>query len=206
MVNGGRGATFENSVGKRLQSLKTQRFGGRPVPIDLFIVGDQDEDKTGGLLKMLQQQADAADARDHLVELRAGLGRHLCVNRLPRRHTGSAGTAWYPVEFAPFDHLVMRPEQGRLTYTLPDGLEIVVVGPERIYLEKLHAYTRTSEGGREAAGTRSAKGNLAFPEEKFSRLKVSDGGDRLPPTPLLRTGRPLHAERECPKARQRQQP
>ena len=184
MVNGGRGATFENSVGKRLQSLKAQRFGGRPVPIDLFIVGDQDENKTGGLLKMLQQQAVAADARDHLVELRAVWANIFASTGFRGAIRESLEQLGIPWNF-PFDHLVMRPEQGRLTYTLPDGLEIVVVGPQRTYLEELHTYTRRSEEGRDAAGSRSGKGTVAFPEEKFSRLNVSDGGDRLPPTPLF---------------------
>jgi hypothetical protein len=188
MVNGSMGATFEKSVGKRLQSLRTRRFADSPVPIDLFIASDQDENKTGGLLQMLRRQADVVDAKDHLVELRAVWADIFASFGFRGEIRGLLEKLRIPLN-SPFDHLVMRPERGRLTHELPDGLEIVVLGPERTYLKKLHEYTLKSEQWREDSGRVLAKKISSFPEERFSRVKVSNSGDRLPQTPIAEDGR-----------------
>ena len=79
MLNGGPASSFRDSVGKRLHALKMSRFAGNPTPIELFIATDQDEHKTGGLLRILRDQVDALSVKDRLVELRsvwANIFRH----------------------------------------------------------------------------------------------------------------------------------
>src|SRR4029453_17948278 len=48
MINAGPHAAFQDLVAPRLRALSQARFDDGPVPIELFVVGDRDEAKTGG--------------------------------------------------------------------------------------------------------------------------------------------------------------
>ncbi len=182
MVNGGTGAAFEKSVGTRLRSLRTERFADAPIPIELFVASDQDENKTGGLLRMLRQQAGAADAKDHLVELRLVWADMFASSGIRGQIRRLLEDLRVPLN-APFDHLVMRPERGRLVHKLPDGLEIVVLGPERSRLAELFADSRKNDRRHGSPRDMLVREITSFPDERLSRLEVSDGGDCLPQTP-----------------------
>jgi hypothetical protein len=87
------------------------------------------------------------------------------------------GTLSIPLN-APFDHLVQRPDEGRLTVALPGGLEIVVIGPDRARLMKLYAWSKQSD--RSFGGEPTASPVESFPEERYSQVKISQEVDSLP--------------------------
>lgn len=61
MINAGPGHRYKQSVEPRLRQLSAARYDGRPVPIELFIVGDADEEKIGGLKRLRSSMGAAAD-------------------------------------------------------------------------------------------------------------------------------------------------
>jgi beta-lactamase superfamily II metal-dependent hydrolase len=189
MINAGPRATFADTVRKRLQTLKAQRFAGAPVPIELFVASDQDEHKTGGLLAMLEEHLEAAGDVDRaVVELRGIWVNVFAAFGFRGRLRSLMATSGVPIN-EPFDHLVMRPERGQLTHALPGGLEVVVLGPTRDHLRALYEMTRRDER-RYASGperTPSAVRGEAFPDERFSRMKISESGDLLPQMPPVET-------------------
>lgn len=180
MINAGPMATFRDTVWRRLQTLKTGRFAGAPVPIELFVASDQDEHKTGGLLRMLEEQLKMAGP-DRVVELGGIWANVFAASGFRGRLRSLMATAGIPIN-KPFDHLVVRPERGQLTHTLPGDLEVVILGPARKHLRDLYEMTRKDDR-RDAAG--SAHAPLAarveaFPDERFSLMKISEDGPRLP--------------------------
>ena len=71
MINGGSRIGSSIRSGRDWHALKDERFAGAPTPLELFVVGDQDEDKTGGLFELLVETTDLAEkdraARTRLV-------------------------------------------------------------------------------------------------------------------------------------------
>jgi hypothetical protein len=188
MVNGGARGRFNTSVAKRLQSLRTQRFAGEPVPIELFVVSDQDDAKSGGLLRLLQDQANVTDAKDRLAALHLVWANIFSSTGFRGEIRGLLRKAGMALN-APFDHLVMRPDNGQLVHRLgdgEDGLEIIVLGPERKRVRDLYEFTRgeEDESGRE----RFADTIESFPEEAFSRMKFTKPEIRLNLTPAIDWG------------------
>jgi hypothetical protein len=168
MINGGPRRTYRQFVERRLREIQQGRFGGRPVPIERFVVGDQDADKTQGLLRILEHLAETEDPGQRLVELRgiwANLFRVDGRRGLRPRLRALIDELELPLN-EPFDHLVMRPDRGRAVVTLEGGLEIVVLGPERGRVHELYEMTRGDvlrfEGSIED-----------WPEEGFSKIQVS---------------------------------
>jgi hypothetical protein len=168
MINGGPRRTYRQFVERRLREIQQGRFGGRPVPIERFVVGDQDADKTQGLLRILEHLAETEDPGQRLVELRgiwANLFRVEGRRGLRPRLRALIDELELPLN-EPFDHLVMRPDRGRAVVTLERGLEIVVLGPERGRVHELYEMTRGDvlrfEGSIED-----------WPEEGFSKIQVS---------------------------------
>jgi hypothetical protein len=183
MVNGSTGPTFPYSVGKRLQSLRTtHRFADASVPVELFIASDQDEHKTGGLLRMLRQQAEAVKPEDRVVELRTVWANIFASFGFRGEIRGLLEKLKIPLN-APFDHLVMRPDRGQLTHKLAEDLEIVILGPQQTQLKQLYELTRESDQQQDNTRAPLAGVIASFPEERFSRMQVSEGGNRLPQTP-----------------------
>ena len=142
MINAGPRASFRESVAPRLRALSTDRFEGRPVPIELFIVGDRDEDKTGGLERLLSGRAEPTDTNPTLVDIR-GIWANIFGMEGGNRETFRShirkliDEPHIPLN-QPFDRLIARPERGRAQVTLPGGLEVIVLGPAQMRLDALH--------------------------------------------------------------------
>src|SRR5262245_1780915 len=190
MVNSGTEQAFADSVGRRLQSLRTQRFGNAPVPIELFVGTDQDFQKTGGLRKMLLNQAEVGP-KSRLVEL-----RRVWVNLFSS--FGFRGAIRALLEMAgiplndPFDHLVMRPERGRLVHKLSDDrddMELVILGPAQTQLRDLFEFSSSSERQQLESGRQpSARPITSLPEEHSSRMRVLEVGDPMSQPPVTEGG------------------
>jgi hypothetical protein len=109
------------------------------VPIELVVVGDRDEDKTGGLARMLRELSENGDR--HLVDLRG-----IWANIFRADTTRDTLRTWLrrtidelaiPLN-KPFDRHVVRPERGRAVVSLPGGLDISVLGPTPEHIAALH--------------------------------------------------------------------
>lgn len=177
MINGGPGDRYSDTVRARLTELKLQRFGGAPTPIELFVVSDQDEDKSGGLLRMLKEQSASTEASDRVVDIRLIWANIFASFGLRGEIRSLIGKLGIPMN-SPFDYLVLRPDKGRLTFALPGDLEIVVIGPDRARLMNLYTVSKRNDDrlvGREPTPPPIE----SFPEERFSRMKISEGGDSL---------------------------
>lgn len=144
MINGGPRPSYPAFVEPRLRELKEGRYDGRPVPIELFVVGDRDADKIEGLLKMLEHLRETPQPTERLIELKgiwANLFRVDHARGLRENVRTLIDELRVPLN-EPFDHLVMRPDEGRAAVTLPGGLEIVVLGPQREKVHDLYEYSR----------------------------------------------------------------
>ena len=102
MINGGPRTAFKTLVEPRLRDLSLARFDGNPVPIQLFVVGDRDEEKTGGLLELIE--SGAADIRGVWDNLFRGSGGRPSFGRAPGSDRQFARSI-----NKPFDHHVMFP-------------------------------------------------------------------------------------------------
>jgi len=184
MINAGPIAAFRESVRARLQQLKTQRFDGAPTPIELFVASDQDEHKTGGLSRMLHEQADVANASDRIVELRL-IWANMFASRGFRGQIRALMEKLGVPQNKPFDHLIARPDRGQIAHTLPDDLEIIVLGPELARLRNLYEATRRQEE-RSSDAQREPLAPVieSFPEERFSHVKIADKVGLLPQSPV----------------------
>lgn len=144
MINGGPRSSYRRFVEPRLRELSDSRFGGRPVPIERFVVGDRDADKVDGLMRMLQDVASVEDADRRLVEVRgiwANLFRVDGARGLRERLRALIDDLTIPLN-EPFDSLVMRPDRGRAVVAFPGELEVVVLGPERGRVQDLYRMSR----------------------------------------------------------------
>jgi hypothetical protein len=178
MINGGSRTGFKDTVWKRLHALKDERFAGAPTPLELFVVGDQHEDKTGGLFELLMETTALAE-KDRVAELRLvwvnifqTMGFRGAIRELLQK-TG------IPVN-APFDHHVMSPGRGLVRCELPGGLEIMVIGPQ---LAQLHALYRKALTRDERSRQSLDPVVDQFPEERFSRITLCENCDPLPGPP-----------------------
>ena len=154
MINAGPKTAFRDTVAKRLQQLSQSQFGGRPVPIELFIVGDRDADKTEGLLEILTNLAETRATGGSLVDLRgiwANIFRVDGGRETLRSHTRRLIDDLRIPLNQPFGRHVVRPATGRVVATLPGGLEIVVLGPTYERLEEV--YELSEREARRAEGT-----------------------------------------------------
>jgi beta-lactamase superfamily II metal-dependent hydrolase len=161
MINAGPGSRYEEFVEPRLRELGEQRFGGSPVPLELFIVSDRDEDKTGGLLRMLEHLAQRPNRADRLFDLRAIWFNVFRVDGEPRglrpRIRRLIDDLRVPLN-QPFDRILVRPPKGSAVVSLAGGLDVMVLGPT---LEKVKdLYRREAE---EAA--KQGQPIEAFPDE-----------------------------------------
>lgn len=155
MINAGPRASFRASVAPRIHALSLDHFDGRPVPIELFIAGDRDEDKTGGLERLLSGLAEPTETNPAMVEIRGiwanifrmdGAGRQTFRSAL----RGLIDTLKIPLN-QPFDRHIVRPQRGRARVTLPGGLEIVVLGPAQPRVDALHGLS--AKEARQVGGT-----------------------------------------------------
>ena len=132
MINAGPRAAFREVVTRRLRALSRSRFEDKPVPIELFVVGDRDAEKTEGLEQILSDLADPASTGDRIVELRNVWANIFRVDgerdTLRSRIRRLIDDLRIPLN-QPLGRYVIRPSQGRLVTTMPGGLEIVVLGP-----------------------------------------------------------------------------
>lgn len=167
MVNGGPRRSYRQFLEPRLRELRRDRFDGRPVPLELVIAGDRDEDKVGGLVAMLQDVAETVEPAERLVDLH-GVWAALFAQEVP---TSVRGRLWALVNRLgmplnrPFDHLVMRPDQGLASVSLEGGLEIWVLGPDVERVRDL--YTQVS---RDAMRREHALED--WPEERFTHVPI----------------------------------
>ncbi len=202
MINSGPMHGYEGSVRRRLHELKMQRFNGAPTPIELFIASDQDEHKTGGLAKLLTEQTESEATTDRVVEFRRIWANMFAAFDFRGRIRGDMEKLGIPRN-EPFDHLVARPDLGRLTFDgLPGGLEIIVLGPKLSNLKALYESSKESDELRLQEQRRPLATIFnAFPEERFTRLKVSEDGTLLSPPPLVESdGRCLPSENAVSRA------
>ena len=187
MINGGPGSTYRRFVEPRLRELRDGWFGGRPVPLELFVVGDRDEDKVGGLLRMLQQVAETQDPGRRLIDLRgiwANVFRVEPGRGLRGRLRALIDQLGVPLN-EPFDRLVMRPDRGRAVVVLPGELELVVLGPGHERVHELYELSR-KEAERQGAAIED------WPEETFARVEVVHE-----PSPLARPRRGPGPDDRC---------
>jgi len=179
MVNGGNVADFGDTVAQRLHQLQLRRFRDVPVPIELFVASDQDEHKTGGLMRLLSLQVGKPKWRMVAFNgiwlnafaasgFRGELRRLIAKARIPLN--------------APFDHLVQRAPDRLVRHCLPGGLEIVVLGPEQKYLRALYDLSRKGDAGRRKT---SAPPISSFPVEGFSRVVEPETTIALRSTPVV---------------------
>jgi beta-lactamase superfamily II metal-dependent hydrolase len=151
MINTGPGRTYKTTVEPRLRQLSQSRFNGDAVSIELLVIGDRDEDKTGGLNRMLRDLSEETGPR--LVNIR-GIWANIF------RAEGTAETfrtrlrrmiddLQIPLN-KPFDRHVVRPDRGRAIVTLPGGLDITVLGPTPGHIAQLHKMSERELKGRDA--------------------------------------------------------
>ena len=151
MINTGPGRTYNTTVEPRLKQLSQARFNGAAVPIELLVIGDRDEDKTGGLNRMLRDLSEQTGPR--LVDIR-GIWANIF------RAEGTAETfrtrlrrmiddLAIPLN-KPFDRHVVRPDRGRVVVTLPGGLDMTVLGPTPAHIAQLHQMSSRELKGRDA--------------------------------------------------------
>src|SRR5262249_20441838 len=148
------------------------------TPLELFVVGDQDEDKTGGLFELLVETTNLAE-KDRAVELRLVWANIFEASGFRGRIRELLQKSGIPVN-APFDHHVMSPGRGLVKCELPGGLEIMVLGPQLTQLQALYRQGLVHD--------KQFVQSLApvvdwFPEEHFSRITVLENQDRLPVPP-----------------------
>jgi hypothetical protein len=189
MINAGPRRTFQASIASRLRQLSTDRFDRQPVPIELFIVGDRDEDKTGGLERLLSGLADPAPKDGKLVEFRGiwanifrvEAGERETLRSRIRRLIHDLGI---PLN-KPFDRHLVRPTRGRAVVSLYGGLEVVVLGPDQSRVHALHQMS-----AREA----SQAGGIIEPfvAETFREVKVETA-----PAPLSVAGEQPQPPGDC---------
>ena len=151
MINTGPGRTYKATVEPRLKRLSQSRFDGAAVPIELLVIGDRDEDKTGGLNRMLQDLSEKSGPR--LVDLR-GVWANIfraegTADTLRTRLRRMIDDLAIPLN-KPFDRHVIRPDRGRAVVTLPGDLDVTVLGPTPEYIAKLYAMSK-QEGARQDA-------------------------------------------------------
>jgi len=203
MINGGPFHGYQESVRRRLHELKTQRFGGLPTPIELFILSDQDEHKSGGLSKLLLEQMEGGATADRVVEFRRIWANMFASFGLRGQIRGAIEKLGIPRN-EPFDHLVARPDQGQLIFDdLPGGLEIVILGPQLENLKALYEQSRKSDKQRSQTQEEPLATVIkTFPEERFTRMKISESGKSLPsPPPIERDGRCVPSENAASRAK-----
>jgi hypothetical protein len=164
MVNGGDRFGYKDCVAPRLRQIGESRFAGGPVPVELFIASDQDSQKTEGLLQILQQLAVTPGAGP--VELKG-----IWANIFETAGTGLRPRIIELIESLKvpvnrhFDHMVMRPQKGRVAVTLAGGLEIVVLGPTVRELAELHRMASVK-------GMREGIAPARLPREQFRELQI----------------------------------
>jgi beta-lactamase superfamily II metal-dependent hydrolase len=145
VINAGPRKDYAASVEPRLRQLGAARFDGGPVPIELFIVSDRDEEKTGGLERLLSGLAEPAPPQGHVADVRGIWANIFRVDDgragLRARIRALIDDLGIPLN-QPFDHHVMRPEKGRAVVTMPGGLEIVVLGPTSARIASLYQASR----------------------------------------------------------------
>jgi hypothetical protein len=151
MINTGPGRAYEATVEPRLERLSRSRFDGGAVPIELLVIGDRDEEKTGGLNRMLRDLLE--QRRPRLVDLRGiwanifrGDGTAEVFRTRLRKMVDDLAI---PLN-QPFDRHVVRPDRGRAVVAIPGGLEVTVLGPTPDHIAQLHEMSRRELERRDA--------------------------------------------------------
>lgn len=183
MINAGPRRDYRTSIESRLRQLSAARFGSMPVPIELFIVSDRDEHKTGGLQHLLSSMAGTSQD-DRVAEVRSIWANIFRIDG-PRENFRSRirkliGDLQIPIN-QPFDCHIMRPEHGRVVVTMPDGLEITVLGPDQDHVAAL--YEVSAREAKQIGGTierlRPEKFSHISIETDPAPLRVAGGGRDL---------------------------
>ncbi len=151
MINTGPGRTYKTTVEPRLRQLSQSRFNGAAVPLELLVIGDRDEDKTGGLNRMLRDLSEQTDPP--LVAIR-GIWANIfraegTAETFRTRLRRMIDALAIPLN-KPFDRHVVRPDRGRAVVTLPGGLDITVLGPTPGHIAQLHQMSNRELEGRDA--------------------------------------------------------
>lgn len=152
LINTGPRGRYRDTLGRRLRELSERDYAGVPVPIQLVAIGDQDEDKTGGLFQLLREIADSGTGGRPPARIEAiwanifryDGGRPTFRNEL----RNLIDSQRIPLN-RPFGPLVARPAEGRLVHNLDGGMRVMVLGPTR---QQLHALHRFMQGNAERQG------------------------------------------------------
>jgi len=170
MINAGpRSAQiYKQNIEKRLHDLSTNLFDGAPVPLELFIVSERDQEKTGGLLRLLSSLAKIPDTEKPIVAIRGIWANIFKVGGASESSISRISQLIHKLKIPlnkPFDRFVVRPDRGQMKHILPGGMEIIVVGPDQQGLAKLHKWV-----ARDA----KRRGGVIEPliEETFAQLKI----------------------------------
>lgn len=176
LINTGPRSGYRRTLEPRLRELSERNFNGGPVPIELIAIGDQDEEKTGGLKNLLDDVAEAGAAK-------AAPARPKLIWANIFRYDGGAPTFRNSVRDRidglgiplnkPFGRIVARPARGRLLHDLGGGMKVMVLGPTRRELKRLHELVRKTAEGR---------GGIIEPFPARDPAESSDG-IRLRPSP-----------------------
>ena len=188
MINAGPGSSYRSNLEPRLRQLSMARFEANPVPIELFIVGDRDEDKTGGLVRLLSNMVETDSTGERIAEVRgiwANIFRIAGEQKNFRSHIRKLIDGLRIPLNEPFDHHVMRRASGRTVVNMPGGLEITVLAPGEHRLTALHEMS--------AQEARKIGGEIeTLLAETFSRIAVETD-----PAPLRIANRVVDAQSAC---------
>ena len=174
LIDGGRRHSYRDALAPRLESLRERWRPGGPLPLELVAISNEDDDRLSGLMEMFEQMLDRRAQ---------GLGEQVKIERLWHNSFGPtiANARWQEmlaraqieqlgIPFnTPFDRLAMRPERGRLTIPLADGLTATILHPTEAALRDL--FRKWQRDVRRRNNELSAP--LDFPEERFSALAIA---------------------------------
>jgi len=142
LIDGGRGDNYLQRLKPRLEALHSRWAPNRKLPIEYLMVSNHDDDRLGGFDRMFR---DMLDLQKQGMPPPFDIKNVWFASFVPP-YSGGWSKAFtrervdklgLPVN-KPFDHLVTRPENGRVTLDLGDCLMATVLGPDQAALANLH--------------------------------------------------------------------
>ena len=191
LIDGGQPLTYERSLKPRLEALRKRWRPNGQLPIEYVMVSNQDNDRLGGLERMLRELRTLQDqGAQSPLDIRnlwyeSFVPPYSFSKALTRQHADQLGI---PVN-KPFDHLVMRRETGRLTIDLGGCLTATILGPDKSALDKLHRLW-----AREAEERRMTP--PAMPAELFRAIPALPPECQDAPVPVPVTNAELQPARQ----------
>jgi beta-lactamase superfamily II metal-dependent hydrolase len=169
LIDGGEPRIYEQTLKPRLEVLKARWAPHGALAIEYVIVSNQDNDRTGGLERMFQELAkNNARGDQPSLEIKNVWYDSFALALPNWQKSALRGLVEYlgiPLN-KPFDHLVMRPERGRITIDLGNGLKATILNPDARSLADLHRSWCKQADQRTASPPE-------MPKERFSTISIS---------------------------------